>query len=288
MLCGAKAFAVPLHYGQTLNISHHPKAENQLKWMVRDTRGDWFWVLLQTLPSLKIIDTNSKSQAQKLLRAILAAHRINSNFKLLPGTYLATNDIDFDRYWGLGTSSSFISNLAYWMGVNPHELHSQLSSGSGYDIACARSHKPLIYQLQHTAAQQKQLEWHPPFANQLAFVYLGQKQQSEKSIREFDQSSVSHQSIDEISHISQEMTNCQKLPEFEYLLKTHEQIMSGVLKKSAIQDERFSDFNGSIKSLGAWGGDFIIAASAQDYDQTRMYFIKKGHEVVLPWKIIMH
>ena len=28
-------------------------------------------------------------------------------------------------------------------------------------------------------------------------------------------------------------------------------------------DELFSDFNGSIKSLGAWGGDFILATGNQ-------------------------
>jgi len=36
----------------------------------------------------------------------------------------------------------------------------------------------------------------------------------------------------------------------------------------------FSDFPGSIKSLGAWGGDFVLAASAspaENYFKTRGY-----------------
>ena len=54
--------------------------------------------------------------------------------------------------------------------------------------------------------------------------------------------------------------------------------MSEVLETTTIKEQLFSDFNGVIKSLGAWGGDFIMVLSKDD---PKKYFIEKGYAVVL-------
>ena len=36
--------------------------------------------------------------------------------------------------------------------------------------------------------------------------------------------------------------------------------MSKLTSKEKIKDKLFNDFDGEIKSLGAWGGDFILAS----------------------------
>ena len=41
-----------------------------------------------------------------------------------------------------------------------------------------------------------------------------------------------------------------------------------------------SYFNGQIKSLGAWGGDFILVSGDKD---TPFYFKSKGYETILPF-----
>jgi hypothetical protein len=42
----------------------------------------------------------------------------------------------------------------------------------------------------------------------------------------------------------------------------------------------FSDFNGSIKSLGAWGGDFVLVASEEN---PMSYFKSKGFHTILSY-----
>jgi hypothetical protein len=42
----------------------------------------------------------------------------------------------------------------------------------------------------------------------------------------------------------------------------------------------FDDFRGVIKSLGAWGGDFVLAISK---DNPTAYFKERGYEVVIPY-----
>jgi hypothetical protein len=48
-----------------------------------------------------------------------------------------------------------------------------------------------------------------------------------------------------------------------------------------VKEVLFSDFPGSIKSLGAWGGDFILVTKAGD---TVKYFERMGYTTIIPWK----
>ena len=40
---------------------------------------------------------------------------------------------------------------------------------------------------------------------------------------------------------------------------------------------KFKDFKGEIKSLGAWGGDFILASG----DDSPSYFKSKGYKTII-------
>ena len=46
---------------------------------------------------------------------------------------------------------------------------------------------------------------------------------------------------------------------------------------------RDRDYEGQIKSLGAWGGDFILAAGPVN---SKKYFYDKGYNTVLNYKEI--
>ena len=63
------------------------------------------------------------------------------------------------------------------------------------------------------------------------------------------------------------------------MIKEHEDIVSRLISKEKIKDKLFNDFDGEIKSLGAWGGDFILASSL-DKNPTN-YFKSKGFKIVL-------
>ena len=65
------------------------------------------------------------------------------------------------------------------------------------------------------------------------------------------------------------------------LLAIHETIISKLINQKPIKDRLFSDYNGSIKSLGAWGGDFILVTSK---DNPKSYFKNKGYKTIIPYK----
>ena len=186
------------------------------------------------------------------------------------------------------SSSTLISNVAWWAGIDPFGLNRLVSDGSGYDIACARSGSPLFYKLSASVYETEKIRFLPAFHEHLAFIYLGRKQDTFSEIKRFvpDLKSLAPQ-IDTISEISSRIAETGSLGTFNNLIDQHEDIISGLINREMVKDLLFPDFNGSIKSLGAWGGDFILASSPGNYLATISYFKEKGYPVAFAWKEII-
>jgi hypothetical protein len=58
-------------------------------------------------------------------------------------------------------------------------------------------------------------------------------------------------------------------------MSEHESFIARLLGRKTIKEEFFSDFDGEIKSLGAWGGDMMMAVSEIPGDYIRTYFQTK-------------
>lgn len=86
--------------------------------------------------------------------------------------------------------------------------------------------------------------------------------------------------IEEISALAKLMAETKNQNEFNQYIIAHEDIISSVLKLKAVKQKKFSDFNGEIKSLGAWGGDFVMVSSNDDFQKTKKYFSQKGLKVI--------
>jgi hypothetical protein len=71
--------------------------------------------------------------------------------------------------------------------------------------------------------------------------------------------------------------------EFNKYLSIHETILSAVLKMTPVKLKYFSDFDGEIKSLGAWGGDFVLASSNSGHSYVTKYFNTHSLEVVFKY-----
>ena len=84
--------------------------------------------------------------------------------------------------------------------------------------------------------------------------------------------------LDKISSLTKKIIDCKNLLDFQKLIINHEKILSTSLNKKTIKEELFIDYPGEIKSLGAWGGDFILAAGPSDSNK---YFEKKGFKTVI-------
>ena len=254
--------------------------------------------------------TDDPDKAMRLCQILQAVKQLNP--KAFEGNDIKfTTRLDFDPNWGLGSSSTLIANLARWANVNPYELLKLTFGGSGYDIACATAEGSIYYQLvnlesalrQAQGPQQfkavepvetpiptvKSIDFQPPFAEHLFFVYQGQKQSSSKEIKAFLEKANPadlQNDIEAVSEISRAVPKCESLDEFALLMQCHERIIARCIGQEPVQ-KRFPDFEGVLKSLGAWGGDFILAATGWDENQVREYFKGKGLEVVFGYKEIV-
>ena len=317
VLKGALALALPLKLGQTLNVglSQFPLSKEAgglgsltIQWDAYRPNGPWFSAKYSK-DTFEIITTDDQPKAEKLAQILQAVKQLNPN--AFEGNDLEfTTRLDFDPNWGLGSSSSLIANLARWANVNPYELLKMTFGGSGYDIACATAEGPIYYQLTMSkpAFRQAQrpsldsptkvpepvegptpmvnpVDFKPSFAEHLFFVYQGQKQSSSKEIKTFlgKANPVDLQKdIEYVSEISRAVPKCEKLDDFGLLMHCHERIIARCIGQEPVQ-KRFPDFEGVLKSLGAWGGDFILAATEWDEKQVKEYFKKKGLNVVFSY-----
>ncbi|MDX2072056.1 MAG: GYDIA family GHMP kinase [Haliscomenobacter sp.] len=278
VLDGAMALALPTRLGQHFKVE--AGKSGVLTWQSYDVDGTcWFNVTLE-IPSLKIVSVETSEPALRLIQVLEQAFLLSK----LPLTSLGgcsiTTHLDFSRHWGLGSSSTLISFVAHLAQVNPYDLLAKTFGGSGYDLACALAEGPIIYQNQ--VAQP--VAFHPAFADQLYFVYLGKKQNSREGIQRYRALGEKVKaSLAEINHLTLDIAACDSLEVFESLILQHELIVSTNLNLTRAQNLYFSDYWGVVKSLGAWGGDFVLVTSDQDTASTKNYFQEKGFEVILSY-----
>jgi len=284
VLKGTLALALPLQLGQSLEVETLDSNENRLSWTAWRPEGKWFSVSLNR-ESLSNFSTDDPEKALRLSQILQAVKQLNP-------TVFEDNDLNFTTHlefnpsWGLGSSSTLVSSLARWANVNPYELLKLTFGGSGYDIACATAEQPIYYQLIDGKPEVETVDLQLPFADHLFFIYQGQKQSSSKEIKAFLEKTNPvdlQKDIEAISEISRAVPQCQSLDEFGLLMQCHERIIARCIGQEPVQ-KRFPDFEGVLKSLGAWGGDFILAATEWDESQVKEYFKTKGLEVVFGYQ----
>lgn len=279
VLHGANAIALPLKYGQQMEVreSDHP---NLLRWQAFSPEGLWFSCEFQ-LPDLEIRTTSDTEKAVTLQKVLKTIQQINPQFQLEKGLDIRTT-IDFHNEWGFGSSSTMITNLASWSEVDPFELNERVFSGSGFDIACAAANGPVLYN-RKDRANAIQLDY--PFADQLYFVYSGSKKSTHNEVRRFlNRKTVSDQQLEKVNQLTSQIAAAGTLDEFQNYIAEHETLISELIGIEPIQQKYFQDFDGEMKSLGAWGGDFYLAAANKDHASILQYFKGKGLQVVFPWK----
>ena len=289
VLKGALAFAMPLKLGQSMTVE--TLQETSLQWDAYKPDGTWFSVTLNP-KNLDIIDCDDQPKAEKLVQILKAICELKPN-AFNDGLHFETH-IDFDPNWGLGSSSTLIANLARWAEVDPYELLKLTFGGSGYDIACATAEGPIYYQIKTEVPEPVEgptptvepIDFNPPFADHLYFVYQGQKQSSSKEVKAFLEKTNPidlQKDIEAVAEISRAVPKCQTLDEFAMLMQCHERIIARCIGQEPVQ-KRFPGFEGVLKSLGAWGGDYILAATDWTENQVKDYFKGKGLKVIFGYK----
>ena len=288
VLDGATSLAVPTKFGQDLIIE--PIKESQLIWAsFTNTSECWFEATFD-LPKLRLTSAtfnadkegNAETIAETLSDILHEAKKLNPNFLNSDDGFIVKTNLTFPQNWGLGSSSTLINNIANWANANPFTLLWNAFSGSGYDIACASNNSPILYQLKEQQPIVSEVKFNPSFKDDLFFVYLNQKQNSREGIAQYkEHREEAKKLIPEINELTQEFLKANSSMNLANIIIEHEQIISSIIKQTPVKKRLFPDYFGEIKSLGAWGGDFVLATGNEN---TSTYFKEKGYTTIVPYK----
>jgi len=278
---GATALALPTKKGQSMQVEKGEKA-GQLHWRSLEENGHCWLEIWVSLPDLELIKFEGEAEeAERLLILLQIAQEHNPNF-LADGQGLeVTTQLEFPRDWGLGSSSTLVSLLADWAQVDAHQLLSESFGGSGYDLAAAKAQGPILYRLFNGQPQAYPAPFAPKFKDQLYFLHLNKKQSSREALVHYKVKPAEEREapIPRISQITHNLAQyCKDLEDFEELLEEHQALLQPILGQEGPKAQFFEDFWGTVKPLGAWGGDFVLVSSQRSEAETKAYFAKKGFE----------
>ena len=287
VLDGAKSLEVPTKFGQDLSVEKIK--ESQLIWGSFTHEGACWFEAIFDLTKFRLVSCTFNSEtegnaeviAETLLEILKEARSLNPNFLNSENGHVVKTTLTFPRNWGLGSSSTLINSIASWAKVDPFKLLWNSFKGSGYDIACAQNDAPILYQIKDEKPMVHKVVFNPIFKENLFFVHLNAKQNSKEGIAKFRERNQNiEKEIEIISGISDAFLEATSLEDFNRLIIEHERIVSSIIKLKPVKEKLFPDYFGEIKSLGAWGGDFILATGNS---ATPAYFKNKGFETILTY-----
>ncbi|MEM9258745.1 MAG: GYDIA family GHMP kinase [Bacteroidota bacterium] len=290
VLDGVPALAVPTKLGQSFQaLPAADDAEHDLYWRAYDKEGGlWFsraydrseW----TEQPLARPQVKSEDPASRIRQLLAAAEVLKPGCTARIRGLKVTTRLQFDRAWGLGSSSTLVAAFAKWLGVDPYALLAKTFGGSGYDLACAVAKGPILYERQAPTPSVTELNWQPDWLRQTYFVYQNQKQNSREGIKAYRAKAVGEQEKTAIGEITTALLSpTLHLRAAAQLLGEHERIVSATLDLPRVQQRLFPDFPGQLKSLGAWGGDFLWALSEESSEKIVTYFNSKGYQTVIAY-----
>lgn len=278
VLDGALSLALPCKFGQYLNFTED--SNGTLEWISKDMNDTiWFTAYFEA-KTLKVLKTSNYNTVKWVKKILEFCNKNSLTNKSLQGKIECK--LEFPNNWGLGSSSTLLNNLASLYEISPYDLHFSTTNGSGYDIACAGSNSAITYQVIENIPKVKKMDWSPVFKDEILFIFLKKKQKSNLEVKRFKELKKDPDLISRISSITKEIIYSKTIEEFEHLLDEHEEITGQYIQSETVKSKYFSDYEGSVKSLGAWGGDFVLATR-----KNKNYFLDKGFDTVLSFSEII-
>ena len=288
---GANAFALPCKFGQDLVVEDVSESDSlEISWKSITSEGEvWFDGIFVSrgFPSRIAIEPfSSTNDAVALKLSSLLSKAFQLADALPKGKFAVTTTLEFPQDWGLGSSSTLVVNIASWLNINPYELFFEWADGSGYDLACASASGGILYRKNGIEPVIETVEWTPSFKEDIYFLHLGNKQQSEKEVKKYAQLDFNRNAaILQINALTKRMVQATSLNQFETVVEEHEFLISSILKRVPAKERLFADYQGSVKSLGAWGGDFVMVTKRPNFVS---YFESKGYSTLLSFKDMIY
>ncbi|MFY7666615.1 GYDIA family GHMP kinase [Flavobacterium sp.] len=275
VLDGALALAIPTKLGQRLRVSEFEDTQ-KIAWESYNAAGEKWLDTRFTQEDLENATQIADPVRQALSNVLNRAIQGKTTAPLFGKKF--STQLEFPNNWGLGSSSTLISLVAQYVGVDVFELSDATFGGSGYDVACATANGPIFYRKTPNGREIRSANFPMILKNHMYFVHLNQKQNSRSAIAQYKQLPKSTAFLEAVSAITSAVAETTQFAELADLLQRHEDLLSAQLQIPTIKAQLFSDYPGVIKSLGAWGGDFVLALSETPPQQ---YFIAKGFATCL-------
>lgn len=281
VLDGGLSLAIPTKFGQSLTIKSIETSK--LIWKsFDDHKKVWFENEFKIDSDTFSQQVNQDPISERLIQILNATKTLYPEFLKDSYGFEIETHLEFPKNWGLGTSSTLINNIAQWAKIDAFKLLEHTFGGSGYDIACAQFDSPITYQIENKKPIIKTVDFNPSFKEHLYFVHLNKKQNSRDGIKHYRENKENvTTTISTINKITLAMMHCKTLTDFQNLIVNHETIISEITKQIPVKALLFNDFDGAIKSLGAWGGDFVMIASKNNPTE---YFLERGFKTIISYK----
>lgn len=284
VLDGALALSVPTLAGQEFFFDEVDDGKSEIIWEANHQNKAWLKTNIN-YKNWEIISTNLEDAGTFILKVLKnVASLTNIKFKSDCSYHLKTN-LQFPSDYGLGSSSTLMNNLAMWANIDPFILNEKSLGGSGYDIAVAQNQSSILFQIENGKHTFRQINFTPIFKDELIFIHLNKKMDSREGINHYRSKEKSSDLINEFSEITHKVLNSKTIVEFSELMTLHERKISELIKLKTVKEKYFSNCPVFVKSLGAWGGDFVMS---QKFDGYKDYFQHKGFKTIFDWKDLIY
>lgn len=283
ILDGAKGLALPTKWGQELETEEIEDGQHIIFWETYHQDKLWLKIKID-YSNWNIIETYLEDAAQFIVK-VLKNCQEKSTIKFHKNdSYILKSNLQFPPDFGLGSSSTLLNNLADWTAVDAFWLNDASLGGSGYDIAVAQEKSPILFMKGESGNIIQPVTYNPSFKDDLLFVYLNQKQNSREGISLYRSKNKSETLIDQFTRITDKVLECNTIEEFSELMTLHEKELSHFLGIIPCKEKYFKNCPSFIKSLGAWGGDFILTSKFRDYQN---YFLNLGYKYFFDYNFLI-
>ncbi|MCQ4036040.1 GYDIA family GHMP kinase [Kaistella montana] len=283
VLDGALALAVPTKWGQEFFFEANDNEQSEVVWEAYHQDQLWLYAKID-YKTWEILDTNMQEPAAFVLKVLQNVQRLSTKVFQANYSYLLRTNLQFPSNYGLGSSSTLMNNLAEWAVIDAYKLNELSLGGSGYDIAVAKEKSALLYQLTGNERRVEVINFEPSFKDELIFIHLNQKQDSREGIQLYRSKEKSQELIDEFSELTKQVLKAQDLEYFSQLMTKHEEKLSNFLGIETVKEKYFENCPVFVKSLGAWGGDFVMSTKFSGFED---YFSGKGFRDVFSWSYLI-
>ncbi len=272
VLDGALALAVPTKLGQEFFFEEIANQQSLIVWEAFHQNKLWLKAIIN-YSTWRVLETNIPNSTEFIVKVLKNVQNLsNTKFQDTVSYFLKTN-LQFPSDYGLGSSSTLMNNLAMWSSIDAFKLNDLSLGGSGYDVAVAKENSAILFQIKNQQRISQTIDFKPPFKDELIFIHLNQKQDSREGIRLYKSKEKSEDLILYLSELTQNVLRTETLTEFSELMEAHEEKLAQFLDIETVKNKFFKDCPSFVKSLGAWGGDFVMSSKFDGYKE---YFASKG------------